>query len=122
MVPGAVVFSEMRSPQPGILDPSRSHWPGARNWACSVFREEAFNLRKVSRWVHLHSQDGILDSQSSPELQMTTPPEKPDPKMKSGSLPPALRSGLSIALFLFLVVLVSYLSLNFLLALVDKLS
>ncbi|MFT0799656.1 hypothetical protein [Synechococcus sp. R5-12] len=53
---------------------------------------------------------------------MTTPPEKPDPKMKSGSLPPALRSGLSIALFLFLLVLVSYLSLNFLLALVDKLS
>jgi hypothetical protein len=78
---------------------------------------QAFNLRKVSRWVHLHSQDGILDSQSSPELQMTTPPEKPDPKMKSGSL----RSGLSIALFLFLLVLVSYLSLNFLLALVDKL-
>ncbi|MFS8841756.1 hypothetical protein [Synechococcus sp. W55.2] len=49
---------------------------------------------------------------------MTTPPEKPDPKMKSGSL----RSGLSIALFLFLLVLASYLSLNFLLALVDKLS
>jgi hypothetical protein len=44
---------------------------------------------------------------------MTTPPEKPDPKMKSGSLPSALRSGLSIALFLFLLVLVSYLGLNF---------
>lgn len=48
-------------------------------------------------------------------------PEKPDPKMKSGSLPSALRSGLNIALFLFLVVLVSYLGLNFVLALVDKL-
>lgn len=52
---------------------------------------------------------------------MTTPLEKPDPKMKSGSLPSALRSGLNIALFLFLVVLVSYLGLNFVLALVDKL-
>ena len=49
---------------------------------------------------------------------MTTPPKKPDPKIELG----ALRSGLSIALFLFLVVLVSYLSLNFVLALVDKLS
>ena len=48
---------------------------------------------------------------------MTTPPERPNPKMKSGSL----RSGLNIALFLFLVVLVSYLGLNFVLALVDKL-
>lgn len=46
------------------------------------------------------------------------PPEKPDPKREWG----ALRSGLSIALFLFLVALVSYLSLHFVLALVDKLS
>jgi len=49
---------------------------------------------------------------------MTTPPEKPAPKVQAGSL----RAALSIALFLFLLALVSYLSLNFVLALVDKLS
>jgi hypothetical protein len=47
---------------------------------------------------------------------MTTPPEKPEPKTASGSL----QSLFSIALFIFLVALVSYLGLNLVLALVDK--
>jgi len=49
---------------------------------------------------------------------MKTPPERPAPKVQAGSL----QAALSIALFLFLLALVSYLSLNFVLALVDKLS
>jgi hypothetical protein len=49
---------------------------------------------------------------------MKTPPERPAPKVQAGSL----RAALSIALFLFLLALVSYLSLNFVLALVDELS
>ncbi|MGQ9838403.1 MAG: hypothetical protein ACUVRV_10660 [Cyanobacteriota bacterium] len=49
---------------------------------------------------------------------MATPPEKPEPKSGFESL----RSLFSSALFVFLVVLVSYLGLNFVLALVDKLT
>ncbi len=49
---------------------------------------------------------------------MTTPPEKPAPKIQGGSL----QAALSVGLFLFLLALVSYLSLNFVLALLDKLS
>jgi hypothetical protein len=45
---------------------------------------------------------------------MTPPPEKPN----LGSL----RAALNLALFFFLLALVSYLSLNFLLALASKLS
>ncbi len=43
----------------------------------------------------------------------------PPPKKIQGE---SLRAGLNIALFFFLLLLVSYLSLNFLLALVDKVS
>ncbi|MCF2970832.1 hypothetical protein L1047_06425 [Synechococcus sp. Nb3U1] len=49
---------------------------------------------------------------------MATPPEKPEPQTGSGSL----QSLFSITLFVFLVALVSYLGLNFVLALVDKLT
>ncbi|MEN9221320.1 MAG: hypothetical protein Q6M04_02670 [Thermostichus sp. BF3_bins_97] len=51
---------------------------------------------------------------------MATPPEKPEQKVSSGS--GSLQSLFSITLFVFLVALVSYLGLNFVLALVDKLT
>ncbi|MEN9202507.1 MAG: hypothetical protein Q6K80_00810 [Thermostichus sp. DG_1_6_bins_120] len=47
---------------------------------------------------------------------MSNLPDKPDPKAGS------LQSLLSITLFVFLLALVSYLSLNLVLALVDKLT